>query len=384
MAEFLSHVPGTFSWPELATTDQKAAVAFYRALFGWDVNESQINPTETYSIFQMRGKETAAAYTMQEDERKMGVPPHWNSYVTVTNTDEATKKAEELGAKVIVPPFDVMEHGRMAVLQDPTGAFFQVWQAKQHIGAKILEEPGALCWTELNTRDTKAAEAFYTQAVRMDARSTALHRRPMEYTEFSVQGKPSIGMMPMNEHMPPHVPWYWMPYFQVADADKSVDEGQGARRQGHGAADRHPEYGPLRDRQRSAGRDVRRLQVRRGPRDDVSTDGGRGLPDPEARPAVVERWRMTMFSKKPLTIPSKADALPGRAERMPVPDAHFVNSNRLTATVSRRDAAGALRHGLLLGRREEVLVGARRLLDRGRLCRRLDAERRPTAKSAPA
>jgi predicted enzyme related to lactoylglutathione lyase len=223
VAEFLSHVPGTFSWPELATTDQKAAVAFYRALFGWDVNESQINPTETYSIFQMRGKETAAAYTMPEDERKMGVPPHWNAYVTVTNTDEATKKAEELGAKVIVPPFDVMEHGRMAVLQDPTGAFFQVWQAKQHIGAKILEEPGALCWTELNTRDTKAAEAFYTKLFGW----TAKHSAPstaMEYTEFSVQGKPSIGMMPMNEHMPPHVPSYWMPYFQVADADKSVDK----------------------------------------------------------------------------------------------------------------------------------------------------------------
>ena len=57
----------------------------------------------------------------------------------------------------------------MAVLQDPTGAVFQVWQPKKHIGAKILEEPGALCWTELNTRDTKAAEAFYTQALRLDA-----------------------------------------------------------------------------------------------------------------------------------------------------------------------------------------------------------------------
>ncbi len=78
-------------------------------------------------------------------------------------------------------------------------------------------------------------------------------------------------------------------------------------------------------------------------------------------PAVVELWRMTMFSKKPLTIPSKADALPGRAERMPVPDAHFVNRNRLSAAVSRRAAARALRHGLLLGRGEEILVAARRL-----------------------
>src|SRR6185503_8196040 len=159
-AEFMSHAPGTFSWPELATTDQKAAVAFYRALFGWDVSETPIGPTETYSIFKLRGKDTASAYTMQEEERKMGLPPHWNNYVSVTNADESAKKAQELGGKVLVPAFDVMEHGRMAVLQDPTGAVFQVWQPKEHIGAMILNEPGALCWTELTTSDTKAAEKF--------------------------------------------------------------------------------------------------------------------------------------------------------------------------------------------------------------------------------
>ena len=162
MAEFTSHAPGTFTWPELATSDQKAGVAFYRALFGWDVNEQPIGPTEVYSMFQMRGKAVGAGCTQQPDEKKMGVPPHWNSYVTVANVDETTKKAESLGAKVLAPPFDVMDAGRMAVLQDPTGAVFEVWQANRSIGAQILNEPGALCWTELTTSDTKAAEAFYT------------------------------------------------------------------------------------------------------------------------------------------------------------------------------------------------------------------------------
>jgi len=221
MAEVTSHPPGTFSWPELATTDQKAAVSFYRQLFGWDVNDQPISEGETYSMFQLRGKETGAAYTMRPEERQSGAPPHWNSYVTVPDVDESVKKAQELGAKVFAPPFDVMDAGRMAVLQDPTGAVFQVWQPKNHIGAKIVEEPGALCWTELNTRDPKKAESFYTSlfgwtAKHSDAAAT------MEYTEFSVEGKPSIGMMPMNEHMPEHVPSYWMPYFQVDDADASV------------------------------------------------------------------------------------------------------------------------------------------------------------------
>src|SRR6478736_6508190 len=162
VADIASHVPGAFSWPELATTDQKGAVAFYRALFGWDLNEQPMGPGEVYSMFQMRGKHVGAGYTMRPDERKMGVPAHWNSYVTVADADESAKQAESLGAKVLAPPFDVMDAGRMAVIQDPTGAVFQLWTPNRSIGAQILNEPGALCWTELTTSDPKAAEAFYT------------------------------------------------------------------------------------------------------------------------------------------------------------------------------------------------------------------------------
>ena len=72
MADFTSHKPGTFSWPELATTDQKGGVAFYKALFGWDVNEQPIGPDDVYSMFQMRGKPVGAGYSMRPDERSMG------------------------------------------------------------------------------------------------------------------------------------------------------------------------------------------------------------------------------------------------------------------------------------------------------------------------
>ena len=94
MAEFSSHIPGTFCWPELATTDQKAGVAFYRALFGWDVNEQPIGPTEMYSMFLLRDKEVAAGYTMRPEERQGDAPPHWNMYVTVADVDEAVKHKE--------------------------------------------------------------------------------------------------------------------------------------------------------------------------------------------------------------------------------------------------------------------------------------------------
>ena len=114
---------------------RKAGVAFYRGLFGWDVNEQPIGPADMYSMFQMRGKPVAAAYTMRAEEAAWRMPPHWNSYVTVANVDESAKKAASLGGKVLAPPFDVMDAGRMAVVQDPTGAVFQIWQAKRSASA---------------------------------------------------------------------------------------------------------------------------------------------------------------------------------------------------------------------------------------------------------
>ena len=168
----------------------------------------------------------------------MGVPSHWNLYISVPNADDAVKRAASLDATVLFGPFDVMTHGRMAVIQDPSGAVFHVWEPKAHIGVKIRNEPGALCWAELTTRDPKKAEAFYTQMFGW----TAKHSAPttvMDYTEFSVNGQlhpalssqrfngqPGVGMMAMPESMPAPVPSYWMPYFQVADLDASAAQAK--------------------------------------------------------------------------------------------------------------------------------------------------------------
>ena len=221
MAEYTSHAAGTFCWPELSTTDQKAAVNFYRTLFGWDVNDSPIGPDEVYSTFQLRGKAVGAAYNQQAEERKHNVPPHWNSYVAVASADEAVKKAESLGGKVLAPAFDVMEHGRMAILQDPAGATFQVWQGKKHIGAEIMREPGALTWTELHTTDTDAAKKFYTSLFGWKEKTS--DAAGMTYTEFSVGDTVGAGMMAMNDQMKSsHVPPHWMVYFQTTDVDATA------------------------------------------------------------------------------------------------------------------------------------------------------------------
>lgn len=221
MAEFTAHAPGTFCWPELATTDQKGAGRFYSALLGWDLNDQQTGPSETYTMFMLRGREVAAACTLRPEERQQGTPAHWRSYVTVANADDTVSRAKGLGGTVLVPPFDVMDAGRMAVLQDPTGAVISIWQPARHIGAKILREPGALGWTELLTRDTAAAEKFYTQLFGWEAKTGG--DGGSAYTEFKVGGQPDAGMMQIDRAWG-DVPPNWIPYFQVADCDATVEK----------------------------------------------------------------------------------------------------------------------------------------------------------------
>jgi predicted enzyme related to lactoylglutathione lyase len=224
VAEFSSHAPGTFCWVELSTTDQKAAVAFYRDLLGWTVDDQPMGPGEVYSMFQLRGKPVAAAYTMHGEERQHGVPPHWNVYVAVGNVDDAVARVQALGGKVLAPAFDAMDVGRMAVVADPTGAPFCLWQAKRHIGVAIKQEPGSLGWTELMTRDVATAERFYNQLFGWTAKAgSPAAGRP--YTEFSMAGNEHAGMMPMDASMA-NVPPNWLSYFVVASCDDVAKKAQ--------------------------------------------------------------------------------------------------------------------------------------------------------------
>jgi predicted enzyme related to lactoylglutathione lyase len=216
-----AHAPGAFSWVELATTDPKGAVTFYRTVFGWDVVEHDMGPDGVYTIFTVRGRDVAAAAGQHPQEREMRVPPHWNLYVSVPDADAAAARVAALGGKVEAPPFDVMNHGRMAVIQDPTGAMVNLWQPKAHIGVRTISEPGALCWSELTTRDPQAAEAFYRQMFGWEIKPSG-EGTPAEYREFSVGGQPIGGIMKTPTEVPAHVPSYWMPYFQVADLDTAL------------------------------------------------------------------------------------------------------------------------------------------------------------------
>ena len=129
-----------------------------------------------------------------------GVPPHWNTYVTVADVDATAAQVPGAGGTVMMPPFDVMDAGRMSVIADPTGAMLCLWQAKNNIGASLVNEHGTLSWEELMTPDVPAATAFYTKIFGWEA--VPVEMPGMEYTELKLNGRSIGGAMkpPMDGH----------------------------------------------------------------------------------------------------------------------------------------------------------------------------------------
>jgi predicted enzyme related to lactoylglutathione lyase len=139
--------------------DPDAALLFYGGLFGWEFEDRMpAGSPGRYFIARIRGGDVAAVSSPAE-----GAPPAamWNTYVWVASADETAATVPRAGGTVVQPPFDVMDAGRMAVLADPAGAVFCVWQARGHRGATIVNEHGALNFNGLSTRDPEAAKAFY-------------------------------------------------------------------------------------------------------------------------------------------------------------------------------------------------------------------------------
>jgi predicted enzyme related to lactoylglutathione lyase len=218
MAERTSYTPGTFSWTDLSTTDQDAAKAFYSELFGWEANDLPVGDDAVYSMMQIDGKNVAAISGQPEQQREAGAPPTWNSYVTVESADRALDKAKQLGATVHAPAFDVMDAGRMGVLQDPQGAYVLVWEPKDNIGAGLVNGPGLLSWNELASPDLDASAGFYTELFGWKVEPF----EGMEMPYMTIQTKDGHGNGGIRPAMPPGSPPHWLVYFGTDDIDTTL------------------------------------------------------------------------------------------------------------------------------------------------------------------
>jgi len=194
MGERRRYPAGTFCWTDLGTSDPDGATAFYTALFGW---ESEVLPDQgsgAYTLLRRDGRLVSALYGPAGAQ-----PSAWHSYVAVDDADAvAVRPVTEMGTS-----------GRMVVLADPTGALFAAWQADEHAGAEVVNDPGALCLNQLNTDDPDAAGRFYTELFgwRIPFVGTDTDAYWGIYNDDALNG----GMMPLAPGAPG--PPHWLVYF---------------------------------------------------------------------------------------------------------------------------------------------------------------------------
>jgi predicted enzyme related to lactoylglutathione lyase len=219
MTNIDKHPAGSFCWIELHTSDQPSAKSFYSALFGWEANDMPMGPNEFYTIWRLQGRDAAAGCTLRPEEKAQGVPPHWMIYIAVDSADAAVAKAQQLGATILAPAFDVMDAGCMAVVQDPTGAVFCPWQSKRNTGIGIAQAHGTLCWADLSTPDAKRASDFYSGMF-----GWQIFADPKDKSGYLhiKNGEDFIGGVPPAAYRKPGVPPHWMAYFQVDDVDATA------------------------------------------------------------------------------------------------------------------------------------------------------------------
>ena len=223
MADSKTFVANAPAWVDLSSKDAAASRDFYSRLFGWKVEEAPDPQAGGYALAKIGGKDVAGIGPVQDPN----APSAWMVYIGTRDAAATGKKVEEAGGKVIAPAFDVMEQGRMAVFQDPTGAFISVWEPKKMFGAEVTGKQGAYAWAELNSRGLEKAKPFYKKVFGWGEKISPMGQGQGDYTEFQQDGQSIAGAMEMNPMVPQEVPSYWMVYFGADDVDKQHQKAVG-------------------------------------------------------------------------------------------------------------------------------------------------------------
>jgi predicted enzyme related to lactoylglutathione lyase len=210
---FVANAP---AWIDLSSKDPAASRDFYSKLFGWKIDEPRPD-AGGYMLATQGGKDVAGLGPTQDPNQ----PTAWSVYIGTRDADATAKQVEAAGGKVIAPPFDVFDQGRMAVFQDPSGAFISVWQPNKMFGAEVTGKDGSYGWAELSSRGVDAAVPFYKKVFGWTTKVSPMGEGQPDYTEFQLDGQSIAGGMEMNPMVPKEVPSYWMVYFTVADVDKA-------------------------------------------------------------------------------------------------------------------------------------------------------------------
>ncbi|BFU47519.1 VOC family protein [Krasilnikovia sp. MM14-A1004] len=208
---------GVPTWVDLGTADLDDAVRFYTSLFGWTAHVSPDPEAGGYTIFNLDGMPAAGAGPLFGE----GQPTAWSTYIGTDDSDAVAARVQAAGGQVLVPPFDVLDQGRMAAFLDQAGAPFSVWEPAMMRGAEVFDRPGALTWNELTTRDVEGSARFYGAVFGWVARDSSADGPP--YVVWEREGRTIAGLQPMlGAQWPADLPPHWMVYFAVADCDDAA------------------------------------------------------------------------------------------------------------------------------------------------------------------
>ncbi len=219
MAGATTAVANKPAWVDLSSSDPAASREYYSKLFGWEIEVSPDPQYGGYAVARIDGKDVAGIGPKQSPEG----PTAWMLYIGTNDAEDLAQKVQAAGGKVIAPPFDVGEMGRMAVFQDPTGAFVSAWQPRA-MGGFQANAPNTFGWAELNSRGIENAVPFYNKVFGWTDRKSEMGEGAPPYTEFQLGGESIAGGMEMNPMVPAEVPSYWMVYFGVDDVDRSFEK----------------------------------------------------------------------------------------------------------------------------------------------------------------
>lgn len=211
---------GEFTWTDLSAKDLDSQSEFYEGLFGWTHEDSPMPDGSTYRMFHLDGRIVGGASQMNPQMASQGVPSMWNVYIAVDDVDAEVDRVVQLGGKVIVPPIDVMQRGRMAGVQDPTGGLVFLWHTNSPDAQETYMEPGSFSWADLETRDPGRASEFFTKLLGWDVQRLDQAQTP--YWQVNVDGQGEGGIAEMPDMMPAQTPAFWLDYFGTTDIDASV------------------------------------------------------------------------------------------------------------------------------------------------------------------
>ncbi len=213
---------GAPCWTDLSTSDPDRAQAFYGGLFGWDAEDSG----EEYGHYINLSKgEAGIAGMMKKDDDMQAMPDAWTFYLAVPDAKAATPAVRDAGGQVVFDAMDVGKMGRMALVTDPAGAFFGLWQPAAHKGFDLYGEHGAPAWHELHTRDFEAASAFYGTVLGVEVAEMEMGGGP-SYRTIDINGDQQAGIMDAASFLPEGVPSHWTVYYGVDDTDAAIAKAQ--------------------------------------------------------------------------------------------------------------------------------------------------------------